>query len=266
MGDWTVKKTLKIILPLLFVIILTAADAYPIDSSLLSYTSNFVMSGNADVDGDGVPESITVTLGERTGEFILSVDGVTTVGIFEVDNADGFAIVDIDTSDPYKEIAVHTPGPSDDDEYLIYFFNGTSIKEMARLSRWPTFSGNGIVLVDGWMGFWRIRDKYVLDKATRTLRHIPQELYYVGVEAHAKVSFPVYRSRSGGEVIANTMPNSDFSILACDTSPRCLNKYGDVDDYSCDWYLIKTVTGLVGWVRCETLMDYEKVGGLPLAD
>ena len=267
MGDCNMKKTLKIIFPLLFVIILTAADAYSIDSSLLSFTSNFAMSGNADVDGDGVPESINVTLGINPGEFMLSVDGISTVGtMFELEDIDGFIVIDIDTSDPYKEIAVHTPGPSDDDEYLIYFFNGTSLKEMARLSRWPTFSGNGIVLVDGWMGFWRIRDKYVLDKATRTLRHIPQELYYVGVEAHAKVSFPVYRTRSGGEVIANTRPNSNFIILACDPSPECLNRYGEVDNYSCDWYLIKTVTGLVGWVRFETLMDYEKVGGLPLAD
>lgn len=259
-------KKIFIILPLLFAIILVAPYALPADSSPPPCPSNFMMSGNVDVDGDGGPESITVTMGEGYGEFTLSIDGMTTVGMFEMGDTDGFAVVDIDSSDPYKEIAVHTPGPSDDDEYLIYFYDGTSIKEMGRLSRWPKFSGNGIVLVDGWMGFWSIRDKYVLDKRTRILRHVPQELYYVGVEAHAKKSFPVYKSRTGSDVIANTMPNSNFLILACDPSPKCLNKYGEVDNYSCDWYLIKTVTGLVGWVRFETLMDYEKVGGLPLAD
>lgn len=257
------KKIFTIILPLMCVIIFAVPYICPAEST----PTNFVMSGKADIDGDGSPESITVAMGGTPLEFVLTVDGVTTFGIFEGDVTDGFAVVDINTSDSYREIAVHTPGPSDDDEYLIYSFDGSSLKEMGRLSRWPTFSGNGIVLVDGWMGFWKIRDKYILDTSTRTLRHIPQDLYYVGVDAHAIKSFPVYRSRSGNEVIANTLPGSDFLVLACDTSPTCLNAYGDPDDnYSCDWYLIKTVTGLVGWVRCETLMDYETVDGLTWAD
>ncbi|MBN1881897.1 MAG: hypothetical protein JW885_06960 [Deltaproteobacteria bacterium] len=260
------KTTVKILFFLFIVIILTAAYAYPAGLSPQTNPTSFVMSGNADLNGDGRPESITLAPGRSFGEFILSVDGVTTVGMFEFDVTDGFAVVDINASDVYKEIAVHAPGPSDDDEYLVYSFDGASLKEMGRLARWPTFSGNGIVLVDGWMGFWKIRDKYVLDTSTRTLRHVPQDLYAVGVEGHAIKSFPVYRTRSGNEVIANTMPNSNFIILACDTSPTCLNAYGDADDYSCDWYLIKTVTGLVGWVRCETLMDYETVDGLTWAD
>ena len=256
------KKIFTIMLPLMCV--MSALALSPCFAQ--STPTNFVMWGKADIDGNGSPESITVTMGSTPLEFVLSVNGITTVGRFEGDITDGFAVVDINTSDSYREIAVHTPGPSDDDEYLIYSFNGSSLKEMGKLTRWPTFSGNGIVLVDDWMGFWLIRDKYVLDTSTRTLRHIPQDLYYVGVDGHAIKSFPVYRSRSGNEVVANTLPNSDFHILACDTSPKCLNAYGDADDYSCDWYLIKTVTGLVGWVRCETLMDYETVSGLTWAD
>jgi len=260
------KKIRTILFPVFVTIILTAAYAYAAELSPQTNPSTYVMAGSADLDGDGSPESITLTRGEIFGKFILSVDGVTTVGMFEYDEPDGFAVVDINTTDSYREIDVHTPGPSDDDIHLIYSFDGASLREMGRLERWPTFSGNGIVLVDGWMGFWGIRDKYVLDGSTRTLRHIPQDLYYVGVQGHAIRSFPVYRTRSGNEVIANTMPGSDFLILACDTSPSCLNDYGNPDDYSCDWYLIKTVTGLVGWVRCETLMDYEKVDGLTWAD
>ncbi len=263
------KKILKIILPLIFVTIFIASYAYPADSSPPPFPSNFFMSARVDIDGDGSPESITVTKGGGPGEFTLSIDGVTIVDTLKMGDTDGFVVVDIDTSDPYKEIAVHTPAENDDindDEYIIYFFDGISIKEVGRVFWWPEIFGNGIVLVDGWMGFWQIRDKYVLDKATRTLKLVPQELYYVGIEAHVKKSFPVYRSRTGNEVIANTMPGSNFLILACDPSPKCLNAYSELDDYFCDWYLIKTVTGLVGWVRCETLLDYEKVDGLPLAD
>jgi len=260
------KKILPVLFSLLVLFLLTAVYAYPAGLTPQTNPTSFVMSGNADLDGDGKPESITLSPGATFGEFVLSVDGVTIGGMFDFDAADGFAVVDISTADAYREIAVHAPGPSDDDEYVVYSFDGASLKEMGRLMRWPTFSGNGIVLVDNWMGFWLIKDKYVLDTSTRTLRHVPQDLYYVGVEGHAIKSFPVYRSRSGSEVIANTLPDSTFLVLACDTSPTCLNAYGDADDYSCDWYLIKTVTGLVGWIRCETLMDYETVDGLTWAD
>jgi len=82
-------------------------------------------------------------------------------GELSMGGADGFIIIDIDTSDKYKEIAVHTPGPSDDDEYIIYWYDGNSIKEVGRVSRWPTFPGNGIVYVDDWMGFWMKRDKCI---------------------------------------------------------------------------------------------------------
>jgi hypothetical protein len=221
-----------------------------------SFGAEFVTSAQEDLNGDGVIEDIVLSDISELGGFTLHIGSFTKKGKFssEMELIDGFIIVDIDKSDKYKEVAVHTPGPSDDDEYLIFWYDGESIKEMGYLSRWPIFYGNGIVTVDAWMGFWSMREKYVLDKKSRTLQPVPQEFYYVGVETEVIETFPIYKTRSASHVVANLKPKSKCLILVCDPSPA---QYGD------DWYLIKSTTGLVGWTREKGM--YDKVI-LPWAD
>lgn len=213
---------------------------------------DFVKMVKVDLNGDGKVEEVSISIKDM--EFLLKVDKASIKGELNGE-VHGFAIVDIDTTDQYKEIAVHTPGDSDDDEYLIYWYDGKAIKEMGKLSRWPEIPGNGIVLVNDWMGFWQKRDKYVLDNKTRTLQLVPQELYYVGIEAAVKESFPIYKTRTGSEIVANLKPDSKIFILVCDPSPA---------DYDSHWYLIKSETGLVGWATLGSFAG--KVEGLPWAD
>jgi hypothetical protein len=131
---------------------------------------DFTFQSSTDLNGDKIPEEINLTNIDETTEFSLEISGKNIRGKFNEESSDGFIVVDIDKYDKYKEIAVHTPGPSSDDEYLIYWYNGDSIKETARLSRWPKFLGNGIVYVDGWLGFWSRRDKYILNKWSKCNR------------------------------------------------------------------------------------------------
>ncbi len=235
--------------------------------SLLAFSSfafDFKVREMVDLNGDGTPEDVTISGITEEGNFTLRVGGVSVRGKLEMGESDGFVIVDIDTSDRYKEIAVHTSGPSDDDEYIIYWYDGRSIKEVGRLSRWPVFPGNGIVYVDDWMGFWKKRDKYVLDKNTRKLRLVPQELYYVGVEARVNKSFPIYKTRDRNEILANLKPNSKIIILACYLYSGAPSIQRSPDDYLKDWYLIKSETGLLGWTTFKVLLD--NLEGLPFAD
>ena len=216
---------------------------------------DFVMSHEADLNGDGMVESIRITEQGAAGEFILYIDKAKITRTFECGEAiSGFSVVDINKADKYTEIAVHTPGPSDDDEYYIFWYDGKTIHEMGYLSRWPTFYGNGIVNVDSWMDFWAKRDKYVLNNKTRKLDHVPQDLYYVGVEANVRETFPIYRTKSKSDIVANLKVNSTCLILVCDTSPAKNTE---------NWYLIKSSSGLVGWAN-ERIV-YEKLV-LPLAD
>lgn len=234
-------------------------------SASWSFAFDIVKSAKVDLNGDGKTEEISISGVTESGDFVLSVGRVSIKGTLTAGEADGFTIVDIDTTDEYKEIAVHTPGPSDDDEYLIYWYDGKLIKEVGRLSRWPKFFGDGIVHVGDWMGFWSKREKYVLDKKTRILQLVPQELYYVGIEAKVRGSFPIYKTRGDSTIVANLKPPSKVLILLCDPSPTSKGETDDYfDDYFCDWYLIKSETGIVGWARLKTF--YRRLEGLVWAD
>jgi hypothetical protein len=228
-----------------------------LNSSASSFAEDkFVESAKVDLDGDGTTEHITISGMTEFGDFLLTIEQTSITGKFDPEAADGFIIVDIDTGDQYKEVAVHTPGPSSDDEYLIYWYDGKSIQNMGRLSRWPEFLGNGIVHVEKWMGFWSQNNKYVLDKKTRKLNPVPQDIYYVGVEVDVKKSFPIYKTRDCKERVAYLKPESKIMLFACDPSSE--------NNYSSWPYLIKSSTNLIGWAKEKDFS--QKVEGLPLAD
>ena len=239
-------KFLMFIFPSLFL--------YSFENS--SYTTNFLKEEKVDINGDGKLDEISISAISESGDFVLKINEISIKDkVGEEEEVDGFIVIDIDATDKYKEVAVHNPGPSSDDEYVIYYYDGKSIIEMGRIKRWPNFFGNGIILVDDWMGFWSKRDKYVLNNKTRKLDFVPQEFYYVGVEAKVKESFPIYRKREGSEIVANLKPDSKILIILCDVSSK---------DYECHYYLIKSETGLIGWAKLKSFQY--KVEGLPWAD
>ena len=220
-----------------------------------SFSYQFVKNANVDLNSDGKIDAVSITISEDGSSYTLKINDEKINGKFEDGECDGFMVIDIDQSYKYKEIAVHTPGSSDDDLYAIYGYNEKEIYKMGELFRWPTFAQNGIVYVDDWMGFWEKTEKYVLNKETRKLQKITQEFYYVGLEAITKESFPIYKKREFKEVVANLKPKSKILIVLCQPSQS---------DYQKNLYLIKSETNLLGWCNEKTLVN--KVEGLPLAD
>jgi len=238
------------ILTLLFSLLLFAATAV--------FGEEPMTTANVDLNGDGVPDKISFTKREGPGEYTLFVNGRPKAGNFKNAYFDGFIVVDVKRTDPFKEVAMVSYGGGYDYEYQLYRYNGSIIQEMGGFNGIPSFKGNGIVLVETWMGFWPKKDKYLLDSSSGRLNHVPQELYNVGIEATVKESFPIYKSRHESDVVANTLVNSKILIVACDPSPKCAD-----GGYFCDWYLVKTATGFEGWVRLKTLSD--KLESLPWA-
>ncbi|MDI6851116.1 MAG: hypothetical protein QMD82_04175 [bacterium] len=128
---------------------------------------------------------------------------------------------------------------------------GNTIKPLRKLSRWPHFSGNGIIYIDDWMGLWKKREKYVLNQRTEELERVPQEFYYVGAEAPLTKSFPIYRTRENNKVVAYLREKSNIFIIFCEPKDSNLFKHQ---------YLIKSKSGLLGWASLESF-EY-KVEGL----
>jgi hypothetical protein len=220
-------------------------------------------SAQVDLNGDKKIDNIEIVLpqDEWLSDFELKVNDISVKDSLSY-RVNGFVIRDIDQSDQYKEIAVYTEGPSSDDDYLIFWYDGKALKKMARVQRWPVFPGNGIVYVDDHMGFWTKREKYVLDEKTRELRIVPQEFYYVGQPAKVVEMFPIFKTRLSSDIVANLAENSDILILVCDLSPT--DEAVEGDGYFNDWYLIKSSANLAGWARLKDFSD--KVDGLPWAD
>ncbi len=215
--------------------------------SFLLHAQEPVFKANTDLNSDNIIDKITLT-GDDT-DYTLSVNGQSISGNFEVENMVGFYIVDINKNDSFKEIAVHATGPSDDDIYNLYFYDGKQIRFMNSLFNILTYNNNGIVYADSWQGFWMKRDKYQLQKSNHKLKLIPQFAYYVGIkDIKVQEYFAVYSDRALTKKTAVLSLNSKIEILICDSK--------NANDYEKALFLIKSKSGLTGWVDSYTLRQH----------
>ncbi len=212
--------------------------------SNLSFSQNsYKFSAKDDLNSDKIADEIQ----------LKSVDYATTLFVnnksvaVEFEDADviGFKIIDIDKNDSYKEILVAGEDPGGTAVSEIYWYDGKQILYMKRLNN-PVINGNGFVYDDSWESFWSKRDKYKLDRKTRQLKIIPQFAYYVGVkDVVVKNWFAIYSDKKMTEKLATLSKKSKIEILLCDTQNS-----NDENDFI---YLIKSKTGLIGWVTSEIL-------------
>ena len=99
-----------------------------------------IKSIEIDLNGDEKTEKISIVDISKGQEHTAYDNFVLHVGEASVKNrlnngmTDGFTIIDINKDDNYKEIAIHTGGPSDDHEYIIYWYDGKFIKEMGHFT------------------------------------------------------------------------------------------------------------------------------------
>jgi hypothetical protein len=75
-----------------------------------------------------------------------------------------------------------------------------------------------------------------------------------------KESFALYSSRTKKEILARVKAGSEVAIVAYDPSPKC--KPSEMGYEGCDWFLVRSSTGLMGWVE---LGELDKGAELPWA-
>jgi hypothetical protein len=230
---------------------MTTTEVTPPSGSPETDKFTLATSAKVDLNGDGIKEIIAVSQVKSSNpqdieKFILKINNTSVEDAFEFgESFDGFAIVDIDKGDKYKEVAVHSPGPSDDDQYLIFWYDGSSIKKVGSVARWPRFAGNGIVYVNGWVSFWQNTDKYILTKQ-RTLQLVPQPLHYVGMKCKVKTGFPIYASQNSKSIIANLRTGSQIFVVLADISGM---ENGNTR------YMIRSESNLLGWAKDDFIQN-----------
>jgi hypothetical protein len=226
-------------------------------------------SQNVDLDGDGVLETISMEYTESWDDFgfTLHINDLS-VGQELGPMLNGFELVDIDTRDNYREIVITTPGESDDYESLVYAFYDSRIIEVAHIYGLVEFDGSGDMYADSWMGFWTRTDKFRLNPDTHRLDQVPQDLYpvrdfwndseNVGLECVVIEAFPIFSFRYSADMLEYVDVGSDIEIIGWSRDPS----HGT--DWSYDWFLILTETGLFGWVQHQDFVY--KVDGIHWAD
>ncbi|TQF16437.1 hypothetical protein FJV41_08105 [Myxococcus llanfairpwllgwyngyllgogerychwyrndrobwllllantysiliogogogochensis] len=213
-------------------------------------------SASADLNGDGKPEAIAVKWKEGDEEFVLTAGTATLRGKTDSEVL-GLSIIDVDSGDKRKEVAVHTGMTDNDRLTTVYAFDGKSLKALGSVHALTEVKGNGIILSDSWEQFWNRRDKFALDAKAGKLSLVPQELYYVGQEATVREGFPITHSRTDKKPVATLAAASKILVLAAAPVPV---QGGRSTSFV---YLVKSSTGLLGWVSHDTLLA--KTEGLTVA-
>jgi hypothetical protein len=216
----------------------------------------------ADINPDRKREMISVSFPRlKAGgiyDYVLIIDNDTTRGVFENMDDALVCLIDIDQSDDYQEVVLMAIGPSDMTDYKIFRYSGGKIIKIGDVNGFFGINteGDGILKANEWMGFWMREQLYKLDNELMVLLFIPKDICSLDVDATVTQSFEILSERiDGAGVVKNLKPGTKIKLIEADTSPRCYNNMGYLDDYNCDWYLIKTDNGTEGWARLETFRD-----------
>lgn len=224
-----------------------------IDEKLLPEGESLSYSIKEDLDGDGIPENISIYKICNSNQFFLRIGEIYK----EVEDVwvGGFLVVDIDTNDGYKEVFVHNSEPSD--VYIAFSYDGKEIKKMARLTRWPRIHGSGEVDVYNWVDCWHIKEKYVLNQETRTLDLLPQELYDVNFTSGAIGRGELFAEKNSSSTVVYTIKSGDHvTVEKAFFIPEC----GDHNYVKCYWYFV-SIKGedIQGWMDWRVWHILDKV-------
>ena len=250
------RSIAKVFLVLCLALTLTVSvfASFPQKAKAVGQNKPKLLKATVDLNGDGKKEQVTLSLDKYKSDFILTVAKCKAKGRMEP-SIDGFQLVDIDVKDKYKEIAVHTPGPSDDDAYWIYSYDGKSLKLMGKLETKLTFSGHGQISARDWVGFWNKTDTYKLDSKKRVLVRVPKELYQVNVAAVSTGTVSLNQSKDlRGKAMPCFKKGDKVTITSFYTRNNSIS--GN--------YYVKDAKGKGGWIS-DRKLD-QAFTGYPVAD
>ncbi len=232
-------------------------------SLLASSQLQFTKTGEVDLDGDGKKESISFT--EKEGESYTLKVGSAAITQKNSDMLAGFAVVDFDKNDRMQELLVDAPADADDfHNYAVFRYQKGKLSLLGAFAgaipSEPAIPGNGSVRFDLWMGFFKTTDK--LELKGNALVRVEQAFMYVGVNGKPKGSPKMFRTPDKNGVVATLTAGQPIDIIGyLPSRTACKRKEDNAAFKSCDAFLVKSSSGLVGWITFEDLDE----GSLPWA-
>lgn len=212
-----------------------------------------------DLNGDGVPESIGLTIRKEDPAEPLNPSHLATLTVNGMstttpgDSPEGyFGIVDLNAQDTLKEIAVMDEGPSSDYTTTFYAYDGKNIIDYGTISgiyREMQFDGKGKVttrtrakILDTWFYY----DDYVL--SGHRLVHKPREFYerQGTTDITALVPLPLQRSPEDKTIVTTLKKGEAVRIVGC-------------DDIA--WCMAENSAGIRGWFAIQ---DFDLIKALSL--
>lgn len=229
---------------------------------------------HVDFDGDGRGETVTVQIrgGQEMSAFDLVCDGepLRIEGAFATD-ADDFwpamQAVPVWPGSKKQWLSIHGGGSGFTDATTCLI--GMKQRALAVMASFKgaevTVPGNATVLTRTHLGFWSRTVKWSISDEG-AVQMVPQEFHFVnhgeaGEPAPCGVirSFELLERREGKEVIARTRENSMVQIVLWQGSlppaesrqlpPAELEKIFGEPSWLEGWYLIRSESGLLGWVK-----------------
>lgn len=97
------------------------------------YNQIIKVEGNYDLDLDNKEDSIILNLDYTKEDSTIEVNGISFDFHIDTYMEGEVKLVDLDKNDNYIEIACYDAGPSADDIYIFFRYDGKSIKEIGRL-------------------------------------------------------------------------------------------------------------------------------------
>jgi hypothetical protein len=198
----------------------------------------------ADLDGNGSPDLIRVA--QKEAGYVLTINGVQFEEAGEEKTTLGVEAVDIRGGDGLREVQVVGESAGGYKWSDLYAYDGREISLLGSLTGGLSIPGTGKVYVERWHGSFATTARYELREAPRRLEETPQDLYFVGLTVKVRESFPIrlQRHRPASEI--RVRAGGEVELLAVDLSgPEC----GQGQRGPCEVFLIRTSTGVTGWVE-----------------
>jgi hypothetical protein len=145
-------------------------------------------------------------------------------------------IPDIPDGDLYS--ILFSVGESGDPHYLFYREGEFEEPAFILYTDHLYFSGDGVIIARGSMNEMFMRSRKYLLKNGR-VREVRQPFYSVDIRSYATRDFPVYDTKRQKRIVIHVNRGEEVHVLLTEFK----------DNYSN--YLIKTTSGLTGWIRLE---------------